>query len=94
MRRSAAKMGFALRTTVYESIRYSPDYFNFGRDLVISGKCHRIEHANNEVEFADRRTLSEHVKSVQALCAEVRERLIGRIVKVHLGIISVDDLLF
>ncbi|EFA06500.1 Retrovirus-related Pol polyprotein from transposon 412-like Protein [Tribolium castaneum] len=73
-----SKVGFALRTAVHEVTGYSPAYLNFGRELFLSGKLHKIFQTNEKgdvIDFAGRDSLACHVKELQQLCDIVKMRL-------------------
>lgn len=69
------KIGFALRTAVHEVTGCSPAYLNFGREPFISGKMHRVVDQDNELDFGERIEISDHVKDMQKLFGQVKNRL-------------------
>lgn len=69
------KVGFALRTSVHEVTGYRPAYLNFGREIFVSGKQHRITNCEGSLGFGSRNILADHMGEVQGLIDKVRERL-------------------
>lgn len=69
------KLGFAIRSAVHEVTGHTPNYLNFGRELLISGTQHSINNDLHTLDISSRSELLTHLNNLPAIFLDVQKRL-------------------